>query len=91
MVALGFALIVGVPFALGVGAMTLRVPRLVKLGVAVAPAAGFALLVVSGAFWLGDMGAPLILLIALWGWLLGVGMSRDMRWVLRRVACVQRV
>jgi hypothetical protein len=75
----GFALIVGVPFALGVGAMALPVPRFVKVGLALAPVAAFALLAVSGFFWLGDVGAPLLMFVSVWGWLLGVALSADIR------------
>lgn len=70
--------------------MALRIPRPLKAGVALAPAAGFALLVVSGFFSLGDIGAPLILLIAMWGWLLGVAASRDVRSLIRLGASVRR-
>jgi hypothetical protein len=85
-VAFGFSLILGVPFALGCAAMALPVRRLTKVVIALAPLVLLALSIAMQVFWLGDVGGFVIALIATWAWLVGVGLSDDVRSLGRVVA-----
>jgi hypothetical protein len=85
-VAFGFSLILGVPFALGCAAMALPVRRLTKVVIALAPLVLLALSIAMQVFWLGDVGGFVIALIATWAWLVGVGLSGDVRSLGRVVA-----
>jgi len=89
-VALSFMVILGVPFAAGVGAMALPIGRAARIAIACAPVGLLVLAIGTGYFWLGDIGGAFIALIATWAWLLGVGLSRDLRSVVRLVARVAR-
>jgi hypothetical protein len=79
-----------VPFVAGVAAMALPIGRAARVGVACIPVAFLALAIMAGFFWLGDIGGAFIAFIATWAWLLGVGVSRDLRSVGRFVASVVR-
>ena len=87
---LGFALILGVPFVLACAAMALPMPRVARVLIAVAPLAILALAVVDHFFWIGDIGGMVIAFIATWGWLLGAGLSRDVRSATRFVVRLAR-
>jgi hypothetical protein len=87
----GFALIIGLPFMLGAAAMALPVPRPIKLVIALAPMALLALAAVGGAFWIGDLGAPVIALIATWAWLLGVALNGAVRTSARAAKRLARI
>lgn len=89
-VAVGFMLILGVPFAAGVAAMALPIGRAARIVIACAPVGLLVLTIGTGYFWLGDVGGAFIALIATWAWLFGVGLSRDLRSVLRIVTRVAR-
>jgi hypothetical protein len=90
MVILGFVLILGVPLVLGCLAMALRVNRGAKVVIAVAPVVLLALAITQGFFWIGDIGAFVIAVIATWAWLLGVGLSGDLRSLARVIARAAR-
>jgi len=90
MVALGFGLILVVPFILGCAAMALPLARTAKVAIAVSPLLLLVLAVLGGFFWLGDVGGALIAAIATWAWLLGVGASRDVRSMQRVVTRLGR-
>jgi hypothetical protein len=85
-VALGFALVLGVPFALGCAAMALPVRRLTKVVIALAPVLLLGLSIAMQVFWLADIGGLVIAFIATWAWLFGVGSSGDVRSLGRVVA-----
>jgi hypothetical protein len=89
-VAVGLMVVLGVPFAAGVGTMALPIGRAARIAVACAPVGLLALAIGTGYFWLGDIGSAFIAFIATWAWLLGVGVSRDLRSVARLVARVAR-
>jgi hypothetical protein len=89
-VAISFMVVLGVPFAAGVGAMALPIGRAARFAIACAPVGLLALAIWAGYFWLGDIGGAFIAFIATWAWLLGVGLSRDLRSVVRLVAHVAR-
>jgi hypothetical protein len=86
-IAVSFMVILGVPFAAGVGALALPIGRAARIAIACAPLGLLALAIGTGYFWLGDIGGAFI---ATWAWLLGVGLSRDVRSVARLVAHVAR-
>ena len=89
-VALGFGLIIGLPFAFAATAMALPLPRLVKAAIALAPVALFGVAIAGDAFWIGEPGAPIIGFVATVAWLLGVLLSRRVRSGARRAARVVR-
>jgi hypothetical protein len=89
-VALGFAIVLGVPFALGCVAMALPLRRLGKVAIALAPLAALALALVEHSFWLGDIGGLAIAVIATWAWLLGTAASSDLRSLTRLVVRLAR-
>jgi hypothetical protein len=89
-VAVAFMLVLGVPFAAGVGAMALPVSRDARIAIAVVPVALLVVALGAGVFWLGDIGGAIVVVIGTWAWLLGVGMSGGVRSLIRLVARLQR-
>ena len=89
-VVVGFMLILGVPFAAGVAAMALPIGRAARIAIACLPVGLIVLADGTGYFWLGDIGGAFIAVIATGAWLFGVGLSRDLRSVVRVVARVAR-
>lgn len=83
MLALALVLVLGVPFAAGIGAMALAVGRDARISIALLPVALLLLALVSGVFWLGDIGGAIVAFIATWAWLLGVGLSSDVQSLIR--------
>ena len=53
--------------------------RLTKVAVALAPVVLLVPSITMQVFWIGDIGGFVIALIATWAWLIGVGMSGDVR------------
>ena len=90
MVAVGFLIILGVPFAFGCAAMALPVRRVTKVVVAIAPVVLLALAMMLEFFWLGDIGGFVIAVIATFAWLFGIGLSGDLRSLAHVIARVAR-
>jgi len=79
-VAAGFALVLGVPFALGVSLGSIRLRRPAKLTFGASfPALVAALLLAGSPFSLVDLGIGPIAAIAVVGWLLGFALATDVR------------
>jgi hypothetical protein len=59
--------------------------RTVRIVIALFPLVLFIVAVEGGVFWLGDIGGFFITGLSLLAWLLGVGLSRDLRSFIRFV------
>jgi len=89
-VPLGFAIVLGVPLALGCAAMALPVTPWSKVAIALTPLGALTLAVVERSFWLGDIGDAVIAVIATWAWLFGIAISNEMRSVARFITRLAR-
>jgi hypothetical protein len=78
MVAFAFLVLLGVPFAAGIAAGSLRGRRYVRVGIAAAFPTAVALVVFLGRpYSLIDVGVGFIAAVVVFGWLLGFGLSSD--------------